>query len=333
MSGSLVSRAGLAMIMGLGVAGGAFAATPQVLATPQIFAPGIVSGPANDEAPTFSPDGNTMLFTRSGAGGGTIMESRRVQGRWSTPRIAAFSGSWPDLAPEFSADGKYLVYVSIRRTASQPAHQQVHLWRVDRIGSGRDAWGKPEPLPATVNISDSIWKASMTADGSIYFLSIDAVKGKRLYVSHYVNGSYRPAQPLSFSHYGDDDVDPEIAPDGTFMVFASDHRLPGDSKDHLFIVFRKGAGWGSVAPIRYAGDDAPGSSTDYLPHLGPDHRTLYFTSDRHAPVVPYPHSPTQARDYLQRVQQWDNGNLNAWSLSLAPLLDAATGPVGPKGAR
>ena len=44
------------------------AATPVVSApVPEIFAPGEISGPANDGAPTFSPDGNTLFFTRSTA--------------------------------------------------------------------------------------------------------------------------------------------------------------------------------------------------------------------------------------------------------------------------
>ena len=322
MPASFRSHARLALIAGLALAGGASAATPPVLAAPQIFAPGIVSGPANDESPTFSPDGDTLFFTRSGAGGGTIMESHRVHGTWTTPVIAPFSGTWPDLAPEISPDGSYIVYVSIRRTDTTPARRQVGLWRVDRIGPGWDRWSEPRRLPDTVNISDGVWKASIAQDGSLYFLSIDPGKGKRLYVSHVVHGAYQPAQPLSFSHYGDNDVDPEIAPDGSFMVFASDHRLQGDSKDHLFIVFRKGGGWGEPQAIRYAGDDARGFSTDYLPHLAPDHRTLYFTSDRTEAVAHYPHTPAQAREYLQRVEQWDNGNLNAWSLSLAPLLEA-----------
>jgi Tol biopolymer transport system component len=323
MSGSRCSKTCVALILGLGINAAASAGTQPVLAAPHIFAPGVVSGPANDESPTFSPDGNTLFFTRSGAGGGTIMESRRVNGQWSAPRIAPFSGTWPDLAPALSPDGSFLVYVSIRKTATRPVHQQVSLWRVDRTGPGWDAWSKPERLPATVNIGNGIWKASVARDGSLYFLSIDPGKGKRLYVSHYAHGAYQQAQPLSFSHYGDDDVDPEIAPDGSFMVFASDRRLSGDDKDHLFIVFRQGEGWGTPQAIRYIGDDTHGYSTDYLPHLGPDHRTLYFASDRTAPVAAYPHSPAQARRYLQRVGQWDNGNLNAWSVSLAPLLETA----------
>ena len=75
-----------------------------------------------------------------------------------------------------------------------------------------------------------------------------------------------------------------------------------------------------MIPIRYQGDAKPyGFSTDDEPHLGPDHRTLYFSSDRSA-VVHFPRTPAQADDDLKRMDQWDNGNTNVWSISLAPLL-------------
>lgn len=323
------SKAWLAAALAFACVSGAMAAAPGTLPVPKIFAPGVVSGPANDGSPTFSPDGNTLFFTRSGAGYGTIMESHRVHGQWTQPRIAPFSGTWPDSSPELARDGSYLVFVELRRAPAgdpgKPAQAVAHLWRVDRIGKGWDTWSKPVELPAAVNIGDAVWKASMADDGSIYFVSIDPGKGKgkRLYVAHRANGAYAPAQALPFSHYGDGDVDPEIVPDGSYLIFSSDHRLPGDSKDHLFVVFRRGDGWGAVRPIRYAGDDANGYSSDNEPHIGPSGRTLYFGSDRSMPVARYPHSPAQARAYLQRVEQWDNGNNNAWSLPLAPLLDAA----------
>jgi WD40-like Beta Propeller Repeat len=60
------------------------AATPVVSApVPEIFAPGEISGPANDGAPTFSPDGNTLFFTRSTAQWTVIVESHKLNGHWS----------------------------------------------------------------------------------------------------------------------------------------------------------------------------------------------------------------------------------------------------------
>ncbi|MGA2535828.1 MAG: hypothetical protein ABSF53_07435, partial [Terracidiphilus sp.] len=156
----------------------------------------------------------------------------------------------------------------------------------------------------------------------IYFAAIDAKGGKRLYSSHYLNGAYQQAQPLSFSDGSTLDVDPEITPDGSFLVFCSAGRLPDDKKDHLFIVHRIGEGWGPVVAILYAGDDANGYSTDDEPHLGPGHRTLYFSSDRSAPAH-LPRSHKQAQRDFEHMESWGyfTDYTNVWSISLAPWLD------------
>jgi hypothetical protein len=71
-------------------------------------------------------------------------------------------------------------------------------------------------------------------------------------------------------------VDPEIAPDQSFIVFASAGRAtPGDTQEHLFIAHRKGADWGPVTPFQYEGSDSNADENE--PRLGPDGRTLYFT--------------------------------------------------------
>ena len=71
----------------------AYAADLPRAAAPEIFAPGVISGPANDGAPTFSPDGDTLYFTRSGANGveSVIMESHWSGGTWSGPVLANLS--------------------------------------------------------------------------------------------------------------------------------------------------------------------------------------------------------------------------------------------------
>src|SRR5271156_3106479 len=74
-------------------------ATAPALPTPQIFAPGIISGPANDGSPTFSSDGNTLYFTRSTANWTVILESHKVNGQWTKPVLASFSGEWSDSSP------------------------------------------------------------------------------------------------------------------------------------------------------------------------------------------------------------------------------------------
>jgi len=302
----------------------------------EIFAPGVISGPANDGLPTFSPDGNTLFFTRSTANWGMILESHRVKGQWSEPERAPFSGEWPDSSPSMSPDGKFLVFQSTRpaeplRPDQMPKEGQPmpgvvsNLWRVDRVGDGwgKESWGKPVRLADAVNIGKSIWKPSVAADGTIYLTVIDEKGGKRLYSARWKDGVYERAQPLSFSDGSTGDVDPEIAPDQSFLVFVSSGRLKGDAKDHLFITLREGEGWGPVTAIRYAGDDKYGFSTDDEPHLGPspgpDRRTVYFSSDRAVPVH-FPRTMEQAERDLKRLESWDNSNSNVWSLPLGSWL-------------
>jgi len=289
---------------------------------PEVFAPGIISGPANDGSPAFSLDGNTLFFTRSTARWTVILESHRINGQWGQPELAAFSGEWPDSSPAMSPDGSFIVFQSTRpkvplTEATRPKPGLPipgiisNLWRVDRTASG---WSEPHRMPDAVNIPDlSIWKPSIAADGTIYLTGIDPKGNKRLYASRLVGGTYQPAEPLSFSDGTKADVDPEVAPDGSFLVFCSSGRVPGDTRDHLFMVRRTADGWGPVRPIRYADD--PTGSNDDEPHLGPDHRTLYFSSDRVVPVH-FPRTHEQAKKDLDRLNSWDNSNSNVWYIQL-----------------
>jgi Tol biopolymer transport system component len=305
--------------------GGATAsgATGLVGPAPEIFSPGVISGPANDGSPTFSPDGKSLYFTRSTAAWGVILESRENGGKWSEPMVASFSGEWRDSSPGFSPDGSFLVFVSLRPEKMPAAGEKIssvraNLYRVRRTGSG---WSEAERLPDAVNIGNAIWKPSVAADGTIYFVSIDAQGGKRLYRSRLRDGVYQQAEPLAFSDGTTADVDPEIAPDGSFLVFCSSGRVKDDPRDHLYIVRRSGDGWGPVTAVRYAGDMV---TTDDEPHLGgPDRRTVYFSSDRAVPVK-FPRTHEQAVEDLKRLELWDNSNSNVWFMSLGPwIADAA----------
>jgi len=270
-------------------------------AQPAIFAPGVVSGVANAGSPTFTPDGNTMYFTRSGGRWSVIVESHRVADGWSPPQVAPFSGEWSDQQPAMAPDGSFLVFVSVRQHVA-------NLWLVERQGSG---WSAPARLPDAVNIGTSVWRPSVARDGSIYFFVIKD-RTMRLYRAPCDHGQYLPAMPLPFSSGTTSDVDPEIAPDESFIVFASAGRSSAnDTHEHLFVAHRQGADWGPVTRVAYEGLDS--NADDNEPRLSPDRRLLYFSSNRSLPVT-FPRSREQAVRDAARLAQWDSGNNNVWSL-------------------
>ncbi len=298
-----------------------------VASAPVVFAPGIVSGPAHDSAPTFTPDGDTLYFQRSSNEGATILETHRSPEGWSKPQVAPFSGVWSDMEASLAPDGSFLILVSNR-----PAHaggkpidaeyqgrrrpgQGGNLWRADRVGDG---WGEPWRLPDAVNRSDSTFATSIAADGSVYFMQPLGARGKfRLYRSRFDRGGYQPPEPLAFSDGNTNDVDPAVAPDGSYLVFASS-RAPAKGMD-LFVVLRGADGaWGTP---RHMGDIVNAEGSDAEPRLGPDGCTLYFSSERTLPVA-YPRDRAQAQRDLARIEAWDNGQYNIWRTSLAGWVPA-----------
>jgi len=301
---------------------------PQAASLPavQLFAPGVVSGPANDGSPTFSLDGKTLFFTRYAAHWSVILESHRVNGEWSEPVLAPFSGQWPDSSPTWSPDGKYLVFVSTRpktplKELPKPGEAipgiVSNLWRVDRTPTG---WSEPVRLPDEVNITGAIFKPSVAANGDVFLTVIGPGTAKSIYVSPLRNGSYQRATLLPFSDGSKLDVDPEVPPDESFLVFSSGGRVEGDPHERLFLVKREGDHWGVPTMIRYQNDVTKyGASTDNEPKLGRDGVTLYFSSDR-TEATHFPRTRAQAEDDLQRLSHWDNSNSNVWTISLKGLV-------------
>lgn len=291
-----------------------------IVPVPVLFAPGVISGPAHDSAPAFTPEGNTVYFTRSNAAQSTIFVSHRVDGHWQEATIAAFSGEWNDMEPAFAPDGSYLVFVSNRPATTGgdaiegrfngALQKGGNLWRVDRRGND---WGVPKRLPEVVNPNTSTFAPSVAKDGSLWFMTPDEQSGKfRLFRSQYRDGHYLAAVPLPFSDGSSTEVDPAVAPDESFVVFGSG-RTPKRGID-LFIAYRDGTGWSAPQPL----DDVNGPGSDAEARLSPDLTTLYFSSDRVMPVV-FPRKRSQAEQDSARMQAWDNGNYNIWEFPLARL--------------
>lgn len=284
-------------------------------AVPTIFAPDSIAGPADDGAAAFTPDGATVYFMR-GTDSFTLMESHRVDGRWSAPQATPFSGRWRDLDPAMAPDGSFLLFVSNRpatpngspigavHAGKRRAGQGMNLWRVNRHGNG---WSAPVRLPDAVNSCSMTFAPSIAADGSIYFIGCAAPDDSfRLMRSTYRDGAY---QPPSVVKLGDADAqirDPAIAPDRSFIVFSIRHDLKQPYR--LAIAFHSREGWSAPRDL---GDAVNGGKHSMGAQLGPDRRTLYFYSDRRLP----PSSPHAAA-------AWNNGADHIWQVSLAPWLDA-----------
>ena len=295
---------------------------------PEIVSPGVLSGPAHDSAPAFSPDGREVFFTRSSSSLSTILVSRRLAQDWSEPGIAPFSGEWLEMEPAFSPDGRFLVYASNRpdddggapidgffNGVARPG-KGARLWRVDRLAGG---WSRPRLLPPEINDGHAVYAPSVARDGSLYFMKPGADGRFQVFRAQAEGAGFRPAERMPFNEAGAASVDPAVAPDESFIVFSS-NRKPARGMD-LFIAIRHGDGWGCAIHLGET-VNAPGSDAEA--RLSPDAKTLYFASDRTVDV-PFPATRQQTAVALKRMHDWDNGNYNIWRVGLEPWLSHPEG--------
>lgn len=127
----------------------------------------------HEASPTFSPDGNMMVFARSNAGEkkeespdvDLYMSTKSETGNWSAPeRLNINTSSDWDGSPMFSPDGKYLYFVSDRKGG----RGGLDLWRA----SYKDGqFAKPQNLGKAYNTFGNEMFPFIHEDGSFYFAS------------------------------------------------------------------------------------------------------------------------------------------------------------------
>lgn len=206
--------------------------------TPQIFAPDIISTDLhNHSSAVFSPDYTEVYYSIAHLSH-VIIFMKRVEGKWSKPEVASFSGQYVDDNPFFSPDGKRLYYTSSRPiSGTGTPSKKDNIWFVERHGK---TWGKPEILSSAINQPDSDEGCpSLSSRGDLYFSSNR--KGGRgsmdIYISKWVNGKFIKAENL------DSDINskyqegwPCISPDGNLILFNLYSR--GKTEEGFAVSFR-----------------------------------------------------------------------------------------------
>ncbi|MEP6897945.1 MAG: hypothetical protein ABI870_05390 [Rhodanobacter sp.] len=300
-------------LLGIGYLAAARGATVSPEPTP--FAPDVIAAPGGVDCLTFTPDGNTVFFDLETQHGITIMVSHRVDGRWSSPLVASFSGTWMDHDPVISPDGSFLVYTSNRpdTDGGKPLHGG-HLWRIDRRG---DDWAAPVRFPDAVNATTRTFAPAIAANGDVYYQQANPPhQDFQLYRTQYRNGAYLAPSLVELGDAQTHKLDPAIAPDSSFIVFDAND-AGKDQPDRLYIAFRDGDYWSKPVDM----GDALDRYQPWGSHLSPDHRTLYFTSDHALPGTSSATDASARKDAMPHAAT-DHRTNHIWSVSLAPWLDA-----------
>ncbi|MEP6763361.1 MAG: hypothetical protein ABJB66_03570 [Gemmatimonadaceae bacterium] len=271
---------------------------------------------------SFSPDGKTVYFSRSAPHSYhyAILESHFVNGEWSTPTIPAFSGRYTDSDPIYSPDGMRMFWSSDRPVDGKVKHD-YDIWMVEKTANGR--WSAPRHLPAPIASDGSEYCASMARDGTLYFSSSrdgGAFGVIQAYRSRYVNGAWSTPENLSREMNGADttgafyDLDVFVDPDQRFVLLGS-LRAEGLGNYDLYISWNRDGQWSKPfhpgAPINSA-------ARDYAPHISPDGRYLFYTSERGF-GLDTPSEPLNYQQLQAQLHSTLNSSGNIYQVELSVL--------------
>lgn len=239
---------------------------------PVVFAPGIVSKAYDERMIFFCNNGNECFFQMRGVPHQVILHMKNTKKGWTKPEVAFFSGKYFE---EFglSQDGNIIVFTSNRpyNNIGEP-QKEFYAWKSLKVNG---IWSEPEFLGKQFK---GAGYPTIANNGNIYFFdSRDDGFGKGdIYVSELKDGKYLPAKNLGDSinteYY---DVDPFIAPDESYLIYASHRKKIGG----LFISYKREDGkWTKSI---YMGDEI-GKGESICPSVSSDGKFLFFTSMRNA---------------------------------------------------
>ena len=288
---------------------------------PRLFAEGIVSTDTDEFGATFSPDGSTVFFSKSVPRSNvyTICFSEFRNGKWTTPEIAPFAGQYWDFDAFFSPDGSKVFFSSDRPVPGRTRpDQDFDIWVVERTPAG---WGQPRNLGAPINSDANEPFASMTADGTLYFLSSrDSQDGaSAIYRARLEDGEYRNVEKLGGELQNLPFVgEVVVAPDENFML-VTPFRPDGFGSQDIYVAFNRSGAWSRPVNL---GPKVNTRARDYSPRLSPDGKYLFFTSERGFATTSLERRLT-FREFQSNLRSTLNGSGNIYQIDFEPLKQEA----------
>jgi Tol biopolymer transport system component len=237
---------------------------------PKPFAAEVLSASVGSGV-TFSPDGNTIYFSRDRS---DILVSRLQDGTWAAPVVADFSGRYRDGDPFLSPDGLQLFFWSSRPLDGQQ-RKGLAIWVAEKVGGG---WGTPRDVGVSINGPDGgVGFPAAASNGTLYFMADreDSIGGLDIYRAKRTGGQYAEPEnlgPVVNSRYSE--LDAYVAPDESYIVFSSD-RPGGVGAGDLYVSQRKEGVW---TPPQNLGPRINSTGFECCPSVAPDGKHFYFTS-------------------------------------------------------
>ena len=272
------------------------------------FMPEVISQFPGVRDVAISPDEKEIYFTVQSYQGelSAIVCVKNIDGTYSKPEMAVFSGRFQDLEPFFSPDGLRLYFVSNRPLDAKTAEPKDYdIWYVERTAVNT-AWSEPKNMGKPVNTTDNEFYPSVATSGNLYF-TCDGAKSKGkddIFFCKWKNGKYEA--PVSM----DDSINSVgyefnafVAPDESFIIYTCYNREGGLGSGDLYISEKSGDHWSASQNM---GDAINSKQMDYCPFVNTKSGALYFTSKRNTVNTTFDDNQT-LDELMKEMNRYENG--------------------------
>jgi len=242
--------------------------------TPQLFMPGIVTTNDRDGCISFLNNGKLCVFGNDETG---MQFTYEKDGSWTKPEHAPWAYPQGVQDNTSGGDDKNLFFQTRDLTGPEDTVRDYNIWSIEWTGQG---WTKPVLLPSKVNTDKTEAYPTVTKDGTIYFFTNDYNDSSKsdMYFCRFINGEYMPAERLPEPINTDyDEFDPYIAPDESYILFASGRPGSFGSGDHYISFRREDSSW--THPINI-GPELNSSEVEGRACVTADGKYFFFYSGR-----------------------------------------------------
>ncbi len=211
---------------------------------------GVVSTAASEVRAGVSADGRRIVWgspdRSGGAGGWDLWQATLRDGRWQDPRPVPINSATNDSNPMFSADGRWLYFISSRKGG----HGGGDLYRAAVLVGG--GFGPAVNLGPSVNRAGDEWAPTPSRDGQQLLFASDSfggAGGHDLFVARWNGKTFVQPRAVPGVNSGADEFDAAWLGDGATIVFARSENVD-DKAIQLFVAHCDGARYVGAAPLK-----------------------------------------------------------------------------------
>lgn len=284
-----------------------------------LFAEYVISTRYNQRDFVLSPSGEELFYTLSHPRGfSVILHSKKINGLWTRPEVASFSGLYNDFEPTFSADGNQVYFSSSRPNTYHPDGGVTRIWVVHKEENG--TWGNPDYIHIPVPENTHLFSPTIARNGNLYFNASlpNGIGREDIWMSRKSNGEYSKPEVLSTAVNSPmSEFNAFVCPDEEFLIFTSWGREDDIGRGDLYISFKnEDNDW---SPLIHLGDKINSTGIDYNPFVSADKKVFFFTSDRFDHTI-FGKDKIDRNEFEKRVDSVLNGSTNIYFIDFGEVL-------------